>query len=38
MAYLDIGETLRMAHEPLTERVEFWDGLYKKYMGRSLMS
>ncbi|KAK3917766.1 Carboxylesterase 1E [Frankliniella fusca] len=38
MDYLDIGETLRMRHDPPSERMHFWDGLYRKYMGRSILS
>lgn len=38
MDYLDIGETLRMRREPPSERVVFWDGLYRKYLGVSILS
>lgn len=38
MDYLEFGDTLRMRQDPPSERVLFWDGLYRKYMGRSIMS
>ncbi|KAJ1519018.1 hypothetical protein ONE63_011395 [Megalurothrips usitatus] len=38
MDYLDIGETLRMRQDPPSQRIVFWDGLYRKYMGTSFLS
>ncbi|KAJ1530522.1 hypothetical protein ONE63_005412 [Megalurothrips usitatus] len=38
MDYLDIGDTLRMRRDPPSERIVFWDGLYRKYLGTSILS
>ncbi|XP_052128544.1 cholinesterase 1-like isoform X4 [Frankliniella occidentalis] len=38
MDYLDIGESLRMRHDPPSERMHFWDGLYRRYLGRTILS
>lgn len=35
--YMDMGDTFRMCRGVLNDRIQFWDGLYVKYLNRSLL-